>query len=310
MLWELSLRLALGVSRLAPARRGRHAKAVLARQCDGGGFAGRRGDSDCYYTGFALRSLAILGQWDDQSIAAAAKFLAKRIQSDQPPVDVLSAVQSLEMIERLGGPPGRIAAAVDRRSPVERLIARLRRPDGCFAKTERSGPSSTYGTFLMVATAQLVGIVIPAAHETAAAIASRQQPDGGFAELPVVHRSGVNPTAAACSLLRLLDALPSSTAAAAQRYLQAVQSADAGWPAHGSAPCSDLLSTFASLTVLTHMAPANNIDLQPVVPFVESLELSEGGFRGALWDSEADCEYAFYGLGCLGLLLDPNTPSR
>jgi len=310
MLWELSLRLALGVSSLDPKRRERHATAVLSRQCADGGFAGRRGDSDCYYTGFALRSLAILGHWDDSVIAAAAEFLANRMQSDQPPVDLLSAIQSLELIERLGGPPGRIAAAVDRRSPIERLIARLRRADGCFAKTEQSGPSSTYGTFLMVATAQLVGVVIPTPHETAAAIASRQQPDGGFAELPVVHRSGVNPTAAACSLLRMLDALPSSTAAAAQRYLRAVQSADAGWPAHGSAPCSDLLSTFAALTVLTHIAPADDFDPRRSLPFVESLELAHGGFRGAVWDAETDCEYAFYGLGCLGLLTDSNTPDR
>ena len=43
MLWELSLRLALGVSRLDAKRRERHAKAVLARQCTDGGFAGRRG---------------------------------------------------------------------------------------------------------------------------------------------------------------------------------------------------------------------------------------------------------------------------
>lgn len=309
MLWELSLRLALGVARLDPLRRERHAKAVLARQCSDGGFAGRRGDSDCYYTGFALRSLAILGHWDDPSVAAAAAFLAKRMQSDQPPVDVLSAVQSLELIERLGGPPGRIAAAIDRRSPFERLIARLRRPDGCFAKTEQSGPSSTYGTFLMVATAQLVGVPIPAAREIAAAIATRQQPDGGFAELPVVHRSGVNPTAAACSVLRMLDALSSPIAAAAQRYLQAVQSSDAGWPAHSSAPCSDLLSTFAALTMLTHVAPAAHFDLRRSLSFIDSLELAEGGFRGAVWDAETDCEYAFYGLGCLGLLTDWNAPA-
>ncbi len=309
MLWELSLRLALGVSCLAPLRRERHARAVLALQRDDGGFAGRRGDSDCYYTGFALRSLAMLGRWDDPVISAAARFLANRMQSDQPPVDLLSAVQSLTMIEQLGGPPGRIAAAVDRRSPVERLIARLRRPDGCFAKTEQSGPSSTYSTFLMVATAQLVGVAIEAPHEIAAAIASRQQPDGGFAELPVIHRSGVNPTAAACSLLRMLDALPSSTSAAARRYLQAVQSDDGGWPAHGSAPSSDLLSTFAALTVLTHVAPANGVNLQRSLEFVEALERAEGGFRGAAWDAEGDCEYTFYGLGCLGLLSNPNAPA-
>lgn len=307
MLWELSLRLALGVSRLDPARRERHARAVLARQCNDGGFAGRRGGSDCYYTSFALRSLALLGKWDDSVIVPAADFLAQQLQRHQPPVDALSAIQSLEMIARLGGAAGRIAAAVDRQAVVERLIAQLQRPDGCYAKTEQSGPSSTYVTFLIAATAQLAGVALPSANEAAAEIASRQQPDGGFAELPVVHRSGVNPTAAACSLFKMLNALSSSTATAAQHYLQAVQSADAGWPAHGAAPCSDLLSTFAALTVLAQIAPAANFDLQRSLPYVEALELAEGGFRGAFWDAESDCEYAFYGLGCLGLLL--STPS-
>lgn len=310
MLWELSLRLALGVGRLDPSRRERHAQAVLARQCGDGGFAGRRGGSDCYYTGFALRALAVLGRWDDSVVVPTAEYLAARLRSAQPPVDILAAVQSLEMIERLGGPAGRIAASVDRRSVVEAMISRLRRPDGGFAKTEQSGPSSTYGTFLMTATAQLVGSTIPAAHETAAEIASRQQPDGGFAELPMVRRSGVNPTAAACSLLQLLDVFPHRIAAAAQRYLQTVRMPDGGWPAHASAPCSDLLSTFAALTVAAQIAPAKDIELHQSVPFVESLELAEGGFRGAAWDAEADCEYTFYGLGCLGLLADLNTPAR
>lgn len=310
MLWELSLRLSLGVARLDPSRRERHVRAVLTQRRDDGGFAGRRGDSDCYYTGFALRSLALLGQWDDAVVEPAAHFLARQLQGALPPVDALAAIQSLEMIERLGGRPGRIAAAVDRRAAVEQMISRLRRPDGGFAKTEQSGPSSTYGTFLIAATAQLVGVALPAVDKTAAEIALRQQPDGGFVELPVVRRSGVNPTAAACSLLQLLDALPQPTAAAARRYLQAVRLPDGGWPAHASAPCSDLLSTFAALTVVAQIVPGENIDLQPSLPFVESLELAEGGFRGAVWDSEADCEYTFYGLGCLGLLAALNSEAH
>ena len=28
----------------------------------------------------------------------------------------------------------------------------------------------------------------------------------------------------------------------------------------------------------------------------------DGGFRGGVWDTDADVEYTFYGLGCLALL--------
>ena len=47
---------------------------------------------------------------------------------------------------------------------------------------------------------------------------------------------------------------------------------------------------------------AAKIDLTAVRRFAESLELDDGGFRGAEWDPAHDVEYTFYGLGTLGLL--------
>ena len=43
-------------------------------------------------------------------------------------------------------------------------------------------------------------------------------------------------------------------------------------------------------------------DLAAVRRFASSLELEQGGFRGAEWDPAHDIEYTFYGLGTLGLL--------
>ena len=59
---ELTTRLAAGIAELPEATRDRHAKYLLAAQRADGGFAGREGESDLYYTGFALRSLALLGE--------------------------------------------------------------------------------------------------------------------------------------------------------------------------------------------------------------------------------------------------------
>ena len=57
----LTLRLAGGIAALSEDFRASQAKYALAAQRDDGGFAGREGGSDLYYTGFALRSLAMLG---------------------------------------------------------------------------------------------------------------------------------------------------------------------------------------------------------------------------------------------------------
>ncbi len=57
---QLAFRLADGVSRLPEATRARHAAYLRSAQNPDGGFPDREGNSDLYYTGFALRGLSIL----------------------------------------------------------------------------------------------------------------------------------------------------------------------------------------------------------------------------------------------------------
>ena len=59
-LTRLTNRLLDGVERLPVEVRERHARYLLEAQNTDGGFSGREGGSDLYYTGFALRSLAVL----------------------------------------------------------------------------------------------------------------------------------------------------------------------------------------------------------------------------------------------------------
>src|SRR5690606_34834040 len=58
---RLATRLSSGLERLEPQRRARHRAFILSRQQSDGGFMGREGDSDLYYTSFAVRSLVLLG---------------------------------------------------------------------------------------------------------------------------------------------------------------------------------------------------------------------------------------------------------
>src|SRR5690242_4880961 len=57
---RLTARLADGLSRQPADFRARHADFVRRCQRPDGGFPGREGGSDLYYTGFALRCLAVL----------------------------------------------------------------------------------------------------------------------------------------------------------------------------------------------------------------------------------------------------------
>jgi geranylgeranyl transferase type-2 subunit beta len=77
---------------------------------------------------------------------------------------------------------------------------------------------------------------------------------------------------------------------------------EGGLRANDRAPLSDLLSTFTGSWTLAQLGALDRLEIESVREFVESLELSAGGFRGGLWDDRADVEYTFYGLGVLALL--------
>ena len=75
-----------------------------------------------------------------------------------------------------------------------------------------------------------------------------------------------------------------------------------GWIANTRIPIADLLSTFTGLLTLFDLNAPDAIQLPPARRFVESLAQPAGGFFAAAWDTAADVEYTFYGLGSLALL--------
>ena len=58
---RLAERLANGLSQMEELRRERHRSFILSCQQSDGGFGGREGESDLYYTSFAVRALGMLG---------------------------------------------------------------------------------------------------------------------------------------------------------------------------------------------------------------------------------------------------------
>jgi geranylgeranyl transferase type-2 subunit beta len=299
---RLTLRLADGTSRLSDETRERHAGFLASQQLPDGGFPGRDGPSDLYYTGFALRGLAILGALDGSLAERATSFLRGRLTEKTTLVDLASLVMGGILMETAtGGDP--FAEANPRwRDAMAEALEGFRRDDGGYAKAAEGGVSSTYYTFLVLICRELIERPPPRPADLVRFLYSRRQEDGGFLEISAMKRSGTNPTAAAVASLSLLDALTDDAAASAAEFLGSMQTEEGGLRANTRIPIADMLSTFTGLVSLVDLGATGAIDLPAVRRFALELELPSGGFHAALWDPGFDAEYSFYGLGTLALL--------
>jgi geranylgeranyl transferase type-2 subunit beta len=299
---DLTLRLAAGIAELPEADRARHARYLLAAQRDDGGFAGREGGSDLYYTGFALRSLAMLGELYGPPAEKAAGYLQSRLAGHESIVDFLSLIYGATLIQNAAGIDVFQDADAGWKDAVAAALERLRRPDGGYAKAAEGSASSTYHTFLVLLSLQLIERQPPQPDSIVAFLRSQACEEGGFREIRASKRAGTNPTAAAIGALRILSSVDETTRLDTIDFLADMQTDEGGLRANTRIPIADLLSTFTGLLTLQDLGGSNEIDLAAVKVFAESLDLEEGGFRGAEWDPAHDVEYTFYGLGTLGLL--------
>ena len=291
---------------LPDAARRLHVDYLRAAQNADGGFSGRRGTSDVYYTSFALRSLAMLGALDEPIAQDTARYLCDKLKEHRnrplPGVDFLALAMSDVIL--------RATTSVDVFGAAGRELARevveftdpFRRDDGGYAKTPRSGQSSTYFTFLVLLVREMVGVACDTPSTIVDIIRGRQREDGGFVELGPLPHGGTNPTAAAVGTLVMLDNLDSSTAETAAGFLASMQVPGGGLRANARVPIADLLSTYTGLVALDMMATVSRLDLVACRKFVDSLAQPTGGFTAGVFDDAADIEYTYYGLASLGLL--------
>lgn len=298
---DITIRLAQGVAKLPEATRARHAEFLKSQQRDDGGFAGREGGSDLYYTGFALRGLGMTGELHGPTAERAAGFLKGKLSGESPIVDFLSLVYGAMLLETSAGIDV-FAGKPQWREQVSAALERFRRPDGGYAKTAEGQSSSTYHTFLFVICNQLIGRPIVDPERLVEFIKSRKRDDGGFVEIGPMTKSGTNPSAAAAALLRILDAYDDDTRNDLIDYLVENQTDEGGFRANTRIPVADVLSTFTAVLTLADLGMLGEIDAAAAARFVASMELPDGGYLGGVWDSATDCEYTFYGLGAAALL--------
>jgi geranylgeranyl transferase type-2 subunit beta len=301
-LQHLTLRLGTGLERTSENWRAMHARSVCSAQQRDGGFAGREGGSDLYYTAFALRSLALLGELDSHLAVRAADFLKTRLAGQVPIIDFLSLIFGAFVLNLSRGLDVFALQPESWKVGVGEALERLRRSDGGYAKTAEGQASSMYHSFLVVLCQQLLEQPTPDPRRLTDFVRSRRREDGGFVEMSVMKRSGTNPTAAAIGLLNILSALDEETRAGAVNFLAGMQTDEGGLRANTRIPIADLLSTFTGLLTLADLGYPEEIDLPAARRYVDSLQLPTGGFHGAAWDTDQDVEYTFYGLGATAIL--------
>lgn len=302
-LFTLADRLTTGLRGLSEERRERHRAFLLSQQEPDGGFRGREGDSDLYYTGFAVRGLAVLGRFTEEDAGRVVGFLRSHDAASLNVIDLLSWLYSALVVQATTGE--------DLLEPLapgwdERVFAgfeSLRRSDGGYAKSAEGAIGSTYHAFLVSLVYEMLGREVPNANALIQFLYDQQREDGGFVEIAPMKRSGTNPTAAAAALLHKFGSMDDETRDDVGHFLGTVWGNEGGFAANTRIPFADGLSTFTALLTAADLGRRDLIRRPIIERFVTGeLEFPTGGFRGAAWDDQADVEYTFYGLGVLGLI--------
>lgn len=313
-LHELTLRLAIGAATLDPDLKSRHGDWLVAQQRSDGGFAGREGESDPYYTAFALRGLWVLDRIDESIAHRAGEFLRGRMSRRDSIIDLISLIFAAAICELSVGEVV-LADDDDWRIKVARLLESLRTSDGGFAKTPEGRAGSTYQTFLSVLCLELIDQPIEQSELIEAFLDSQSHIDGGYREIRAAKRPGVNPTAAAIGTLKTLGKLslgkqplgeisPSSDLNPfndTAEFIAEMQGDEGGLTANTRIPFADLLSSFTGLLTLADLQAGDRVNVRAVGGYALSMQMPEGGFAGFSLDQTADVEYTFYGLATLSL---------
>ncbi|MCC6510468.1 MAG: terpene cyclase/mutase family protein [Pirellulaceae bacterium] len=301
-LQRLTVRLTIGAAQLDPALQERHARFIVERQRSDGGWSGREGESDLYYTSFALRSLAILGLLEGSIAERAGAFLRSRLTAHETLVDLMSLVYSAKLLEAACGLDAFEGAQAAWAQRLALLLDRLRRDDGGYSKSFEGHVGSTYQTFLVLLCLELIEQPIPEPERIAKFLHKQRQADGGFLEVRVGKRSGTNPTAAGIGALQVLNQLTPEISQTAGQFLCDLQTDEGGWQANTRIPLPDLLSTFTACVTLADVEALEAIDRSAALRYGQSMQRRDGGFCGFEFDPSEDVEYTFYGLWLVSLL--------
>lgn len=268
---------------------------VASQQQPDGGFPGRLGGSDLYYTDFALRILSLLAP-QHPAIDRAGSYVKSQSHACTDVIECFSLLNSCRLLKNCGQPIEIHSQA------ILMTLQSFRAATGGLSRIPGGRDISAYYTFLGALCHDCLEQEMPDAAAAVAAIRRLETSHGAFAELPGQMEAQTNATAAAVAFLGMQQAVTNADLGPTADFLCRMQLADSGLKAHATAEASDLLSTFTGMLTLAMSENLGRLDVSAAARFVRSTAATDGGFRASPADSEADIEYAFYGLGCMALL--------
>src|SRR5262245_18395808 len=131
-LLRLTKRLASELRRLDPERASRQVNFILRFQHADGGYAGREGGSDLYYTSFAVRTLVLLEALDHSRCQNIATYLknAASARREYSLIDLVSWLYSVITVQLIGNLPPFAGDTEGFADEVTASLEAFRRPDG------------------------------------------------------------------------------------------------------------------------------------------------------------------------------------
>jgi geranylgeranyl transferase type-2 subunit beta len=280
-----------------------------------GGFRGRQGSSDLYYTDFALRCLSVLAP-GHAALERAKDYLERMTSFPRSIVEIFSLLNVRRMIhsrsaEEIPSRKGaaRVNSAVSLRDIKERLDRHLL-PSGGFSRFLGDGRVSAYQTFLGGLCFRMLGEELPSVEGAVRALQALKRPDGGYAEMDGQSASQTSATAAAVAFLSMHNVLMPEQSSDTVDYFAKMQSADGGLKAHDAVDRGDLLSTFTGSIALVALNGLNSVKTAGIAEFLRKVACADGGFAACPGDDAPDVEYTYYGLGTLAVLRTIDTMNR
>lgn len=265
-----------------------------------GGFQGRDGCSDLYYTVFGLEaSLALDAKISYERVADYLHGFGAGQTLDL--VHLASLVRCRTNLVDYGGEP----AGPTLRRAMARHLMQFRAADGGYSTSVGAERGHVYGSFLALGICQDLQVNDLEPAGVLESVRSLQMPDGGYSNEPTMTVSATAATAAAITILHYLKA---PVPEAALQWLAARAGPHGGFAPIAVGPdvvVPDLLSTATALHALTLVG----VDLDELrsgnLDYLDALWSTRGGFQGHPADDVLDCEYTYYGLMSLGNLVGP-----
>lgn len=259
----------------------------------GGGFEGRGGEPDLYYSVFGIDCLLATGSRPPEE--RLREYLGAFGKGDSLDLMHLSCLARC-WGRMLTGPGAGVPEGILAR------IEEFRSADGGYNSTRDSPHGSIYGAFLACSAYEELGHYTPAPDGVVSSVRALQRADGCFTGEREIDLVTTNACVGAVLLLQACGETPPESAIAwlQNQHFDGV----GGFRAAPAAPIPDLVSTATALFTLRNCAALPGGIREPCAAFVQSLRHEDGGFAGHWMDDDADCEHTFYGLLSLGCLVE------